>query len=94
MAAAERGHQVLLGASNLTLDLVKQKFKPGIIFENSIAPSKKELINLRLIKNNCKITVIDEEGGFINNFNSWIKERFSTKSVELTDKIYMGNNGL
>ena len=25
MAAAERGHQVLLGASNLTLDLVKQK---------------------------------------------------------------------
>ena len=42
MAAAERGHQVLLGASNLTLDLVKQrKLKPGIIFEKSIVPSKK-----------------------------------------------------
>ena len=25
MAAAERGHQVLLGASNLTLDLIRQK---------------------------------------------------------------------
>ena len=32
MAAAERGHQVLLGASNLTLDLVKQKkLKPALI---------------------------------------------------------------
>ena len=91
MAAAERGHQVLLGASNLTLDLVKQKkLKPGIILENSIAPSKKRINQLKAYKkNNCKITVIDEEGGFINNnFNTWIKERFSPQSVELTDKIF------
>ena len=91
MAAAERGHQVLLGASNLTLDLVKQKkLKPGIIFEKSIVPSKKRMDQLKSYKNNnCKITVIDEEGGFINNsFNSWIKERFSAQSVALTDKVF------
>ena len=51
MAAAERGHQVLLGASNLKLDLVKQKkLKPGIIFENSIAPSKKRINQLKAYK--------------------------------------------
>ena len=84
MAAAERGHQVLLGASNLTLDLVKQKkLKPGIIFEKSIVPSKKRINQLKSYKkNNCRITVIDEEGGFINNnFTKFLIKRFSTKSV-------------
>ncbi|ETA70198.1 hypothetical protein [Candidatus Pelagibacter ubique] len=92
MAAAERGHQVLLGASNLTLDLVKQKkLKPGIIFEKSIVPSKKRINQLRAYKkNNCKITVIDEEGGFINNnfTTEFLKERFSAQSVALTDKVF------
>mgnify|MGYP006426393533 FL=1 len=92
MAAAERGHQVLLGASNLTLDLVKQKkLKPGIIFEKSIVPSKKRINQLKGYKNNnCKITVIDEEGGFINNnfTTEFLKERFSKQSLELTDKVF------
>ena len=91
MAAAERGHQVLLGASNLTLDLVKQKIlKPGIILEKSIVPSKKRIDQLKSYKkNNCKISVIDEEGGFINNnFTIFLKERFSSQSLKLTDKVF------
>ena len=49
MAAAERGHQVLLGASNLTLDLVRQKkLKPGIILEKSIVPSRKRIKKINL----------------------------------------------
>ncbi len=91
MAAAERGHQVLLGASNLTLDLVrKKKLKPGIIFEKSIAPTRKRINQLKAYKkNNCKVTVIDEEGGFINNnFSEFLEERFSFQSVSLTDKIF------
>jgi surface carbohydrate biosynthesis protein len=91
MAAAERGHQVLLGASNLTLDLVRQKkLKPGIILEKSIVPSKKRINQLKgYKKNNCRITVIDEEGGFINNnFTEFLKERFSSQSLKLTDKVF------
>jgi surface carbohydrate biosynthesis protein len=92
MAAADRGHQVLLGSSNLTLDLVKKKkLKPGIIFEKSIAPTRKRINQLKAYKkNNCKITVIDEEGGFINNnfITEFLKERFSHQSVELTDKVF------
>ncbi len=91
MAAAERGHQVLLGSSALTLDLVKKKkLKPGIILEKSIAPTRKRINQLKAYKkNNCKITVIDEEGGFINNnFNEFLEERFSQQSVALTDKVF------
>ena len=91
MAAAERGHQVLLGASNLTLDLVRQKkLKPGMIFEKSIVPSKKRINQLKgYKKNNCKITAIDEEGGFINNnLTDFLKERFSSQSLKLTDKVF------
>ncbi len=91
MAAAERGHEVLLGSTPLTLDLVRKNFlKPGIIFEKSIVPSERRIKQLNAYKdNNCKITVIDEEGGFINNnFKEFLEERFSAKSVKLTDKIF------
>lgn len=91
MAAAERGHQVLLGASNLTLDLVRQKkLKPGIILEKSIVPSRKRINQLKIYKKiNCRITVIDEEGGFINNnFTKFLIKRFSSESLKLTDKVF------
>jgi|TARA_B110000444_G_C18844314_1_gene600936 surface carbohydrate biosynthesis protein len=91
MAAAERGHQVLLGSNLLTLDLVKKKIlQPGIIFEKSIVPSERRIRQLNAYKNNnCKITAIDEEGGFINNsFKDFLEERFSSSSIRLTDKIF------
>ena len=91
MAAAERGHQVLLGSNLLTLDLVKKKIlQPGIVFEKSIVPSERRIRQLNAYKNNnCKITAIDEEGGFINNsFKDFLEERFSSSSIRLTDKIF------
>ena len=91
MAAAEKGHEVLLGSSLLTLDLVKKKIlKPGIIFEKSIVPSERRIKQLIAYRDNgCKITAIDEEGGFINNsFKEFLEERFSLSSVKLTDKIF------
>ncbi len=91
MAAAEKGHEVLLGSNLLTLDLVKKKIlKPGIIFEKSIVPSERRIKQLIAYRDNgCKITAIDEEGGFINNsFKEFLEERFSSNSVKLTDKIF------
>ena len=46
MAAAEKGHEVLLGSNLLTLDLVKKILKPGIIFEKSIVPSERRIKQL------------------------------------------------
>lgn len=91
MVAAENGHDVLLGSTLLTFDLVKKKIlKPGVILEKSIVPSAKRIQELKdFKKRNCKITVIDEEGGFINNeFNKFMEERFSLKTIKLTDKIF------
>lgn len=95
MVAAERGHEVLLGSTLLTLELVKKRFlKPGIIFEKSIVPSKRRINELKSYKDhNCKITSIDEEGGFINNsFKYLVEERFSPLSIRLTDKIFTWGN--
>jgi surface carbohydrate biosynthesis protein len=91
MTAAEKGHEVLLGSSPLTLDLVQKKIlKPGIILEKSITPSKERISQLKNYKDyHCKTTSIDEEGGFIDNdFHEFLEQRFSKKSVKLTDKIF------
>ena len=86
----KKAYEVLLGSNLLTLDLVKKILKPGIIFEKSIVPSERRIKQLIAYRDNgCKITAIDEEGGFINNsFKEFLEERFSLSSVKLTDKIF------
>ena len=53
-------------------------------------PSRKRINQLKIYKKiNCRITVIDEEGGFINNnFTKFLIKRFSKESLKLTDKVF------
>lgn len=91
MAAAEKGFDVLLGADELTLNLVRKKIlKPGIILEKSITPAKRRINQLLEYKKyNCIVTSIDEEGGFIaNDYKEFMSLRYSNKTIKLTDKIF------
>jgi len=68
LAAAERGHVVLLGPKSLTIDSVmKDQLNPGIIHDKSITPGKPRIRELQLYKEKGFLfTSIDEEGGIIN----------------------------
>ena len=91
LAAAERGHDVLMGPKSLTVDAaIKGQLKPGIIHDKSISPGKPRIKELKIYKQKGFLcTSIDEEGGEIEkNYKTFAKLRFSNQTLNLTTRIF------
>jgi surface carbohydrate biosynthesis protein len=89
LAAAERGHEVLLGQKQDIEFLLEQNLvKPGILHHKSILPYQLE--QLQSIKDYGHIvTVQDEEHGLLApDYKIFAQSRFSPETIRLTDRIY------
>ena len=87
MESASRGMKVYMG--RVREYLLRDFFAPGIVLHKSITPSSSRLKELEFYKkNNFIITSLDEEAGLVNINTKYVKERFSNKSLELTDKVF------
>ena len=89
LAAAERGHEVLLGQKQDVEFLLQQDIvKPGIVHHKSILPCQLE--QLQSLKGyGHKVTVQDEEHGLLApDYKIFAQSRFSPETIRLTDRIY------
>jgi len=87
MECASRGMKVYSG--RLTEYLQRNFFTSGIVLQKSITPSPVRLKELAYYKKkNFIITSLDEEVGLVENNDNYVRERYSNKSVELTDRIF------
>jgi surface carbohydrate biosynthesis protein len=91
IAAAERGHTVILGGKEDTIGLPKKgKLPPGIIHEKSLTPGPSKILRLKnLLKQGNVITSQDEESGLLDkSYENFAKSRFSEKTVSLASCIF------
>ena len=87
MESASKGIQVYVG--RVKEYLLRDFFVPGIIHYKSITPSDNRLKELRLFKKkNFIITSLDEEVGLVEKNSNYLKERYSNKSLEMTDRVF------
>ena len=87
MESASRGMNVYLG--RLKPYLLRDFFVPGIILDKSITPSPKRIKEMEYCKKkNFIYTSLDEEAGLINKKESYLKLRYSNKSLKLVDKVF------
>ena len=92
MESASKGMNVYLG--RLKPYLLRDFFAPGIILHKSITPSKFRLDELKYYKKKKFIvTSLDEEVGLVNNNpKKYIKLRYSTESLKLSDRVFTWGN--
>lgn len=95
LAAAERGHTVVVGEKKDTIGLAtKGMLPPGIVHLKSITPHdsmKRMLANL--LKNGHRITVQDEEGGQVDEeYSTFAKLRFSSTTIASVDRVFSWGN--
>jgi len=92
MESASKGMKVYLG--RLKPYLLRDFFVPGIILHKSITPSKFRLDELKYYKKKKFIvTSLDEEVGLVNNNpKKYIKLRYSTESLKLSDRVFTWGN--
>ena len=91
VAAAERGHLVILGDKNDTRGLCKKGLLPrGILHEKSLTPSKSTVKYFnKLSENGYVITSQDEESGLVNDeYSEFAKGRFSKKTLSSTQRVF------
>jgi len=91
LAAAERGHTVILGDKSSTRSLAaKGVLPPGILHNKSLTPSEKTIKLLdNLKKHGHVITCQDEESGLIDeSYEPFARLRFSEKSIQKTDRVF------
>lgn len=91
LAAAERGHTVVIGEKKDTIGLAaKGKLPPGTVLMKSITPHDHMLRMLdRLKKNGHSITSQDEESGLLDeSYDTFARLRFSEESLEYTDAVF------
>ena len=87
MESASKGIQVYVG--RVKEYLLRDFFVPGIIHYKSITPSDNRLKELRFFKKkNFIITSLDEEVGLVEKNSNYLKERYSNKSLEMTDRVF------
>ncbi len=89
LAAAERGHKVLLGEKEYVESLLKQNVvKPGILHHKSILPYQLEGLQA-MNEYGHKVTVQDEEHGLLApDYKGFAQSRFSPETIRLADRIY------
>jgi len=91
LAAAERGHTVILGDKSSTRSLAaKGVLPPGILHNKSLTPSEKAIKLLdNLKKHGHVITCQDEESGLIDeSYEPFARLRFSEESIQKTDRVF------
>lgn len=91
IAAAERGHTVILGEKKDTLSLAKKgKLPPGIIHMKSITPHDSMISTLtELEEHGHIITVQDEESGLLDeSYEKFAKLRFSDKTLSQVSGVF------
>lgn len=95
LAAAERGHSVLVGSvSEIYNPVVNGILKPGIIHDKSITPVPSRIKKLRrAVELGHIITSQDEEHGLLDEtYDSFAKRRYSDETLGLTSKVFCWGN--
>lgn len=90
LAAAERGHLVIVGEKKDTIvKASKGQFPPGLVHMKSITPHKSMLESLHTLKKKGhNITVQDEESGLLDeSYDTFARLRFSEETIELVDRV-------
>jgi surface carbohydrate biosynthesis protein len=92
LAAAERGHRVLMGDFKALLSH-RLWLPPGIYHDNSLTPSAKKLaLHARLRDSGFLVTSQDEEHGLLDEFGTWedfAARRFSSESLAGAARSFM-----
>ena len=90
LAAAERGHVVVLGGKEDTLALAQRGLlKPGILHEQSLVPSPEKVAYLRqLLSQGHLITSQDEESGMTRaDYGAFARTRYSAETCSLASRV-------
>jgi len=91
LAAAERGHTVILGEKKDTINMAKKgHLPPGIVHDKSLTPGEYKLINYNKLKEHGHyITSQDEESGLLDeSFEDFAKRRFSEETISMADRVF------
>jgi surface carbohydrate biosynthesis protein len=95
LAAAERGHTVIVGEKKDTIGLAtKGLLPPGLVHLKSITPheSMKKMLS-KLRKNGHAVTVQDEESGLLDEtYDTFAKLRFSEETIAGVDNVFAWGN--
>lgn len=95
LAAAERGHTVVVGEKKDTIGLAtKGLLPPGLVHLKSITPhaSMKKMLS-KLKKNGHAVTVQDEESGLLDEtYDTFARLRFSEETIKAVDKVLAWGN--
>ena len=90
LAAAERGHEVILGGKEDTLGLARRGIlKPGILHDKSLTPSAAKLESLNELRaRGHVVTSQDEEHGLLDvSYEGFARRRYSTETCSLASRI-------
>ena len=91
LIAASRGHEVVVSDTESLFKGIKRKIlRPGIFHVKSLTPGDAKIENhASIIKNGCKITSIDEEGGLVDyGYKKMIRFRYSTKTIKQASAVF------
>jgi surface carbohydrate biosynthesis protein len=91
LAAAERGHRVLIGSKSDTLVPAFQgKLPPGIVHMKSLTPSEQMIDQLQQLKNKgFLVTSQDEESGLLDeSYEKFANIRYGHDSLALADAVF------
>lgn len=91
LAAAERGHTVILGGKEDTLVLARKGYlPPGILHDKSLTPGDKKIDYLiKLLKNGHLVTSQDEESGLMDeSYKYFASIRFSDVTISKASRIF------
>lgn len=91
LEAAGRGHTVVIGKKQDTLNLAKAgSLPPGIVHDKSLTPGEYKIRNFEQLKQHGHvITAQDEESGLLDeSFDKFAKQRFSEDTISLTDRVF------
>ena len=89
LAAAERGHVVVLGGKEDTLGLAQSGLlKPGILHLKTLQPSSTTVANLRgFLSRGHVVTSQDEESGMDRDYEVFARTRYSAETCSLASRI-------
>ena len=90
LAAAERGHTVIIGGKEDTLGLARRgMLKPGIVHDKSLTPSSAKLEALRELNDGGHVvTSQDEENGLLEvSYERFARLRYSKETCAMAGRI-------
>ena len=89
LAAAERGHVVVLGGKEDTLGLAQSGLlRPGILHLKTLQPSATTVANLKgYLSRGHVVTSQDEESGMDRDYDVFARTRFSAETCSLASRI-------